>query len=333
MDKIQGVNLGGWLVLERWITPSLFKGIPAWDEYGLCKELGEQKQRVLNQHYESWITETDFAWIAEQGLNTVRIPVGYWLFGDVEPFVGNVEYVDKAFDWAGKHNLEVIIDLHGAPGSQNGNDHSGRKGQIAWPNADNIAQTLDILEQLAKRYAKQSNLLAIELLNEPSNKISKKTLIDFYQQGFERVRKHTQAAVIISDAWQPNNWDKVLTEGDVWLDLHMYQVFGREDQRLGMQQHLKKALDWKEMLASIKGHPLFIGEWSLALPPKAFRGLGDFDRDKAMQAYARAQLKSFKQTKGWCYWTYKTEDSGAWNLRDCVSRGWLPSNFATDLVE
>ncbi|XP_020597254.1 uncharacterized protein LOC110037033, partial [Phalaenopsis equestris] len=29
--KVRGVNLGGWLVVERWIKPSLFDGIPNSD--------------------------------------------------------------------------------------------------------------------------------------------------------------------------------------------------------------------------------------------------------------------------------------------------------------
>jgi glucan 1,3-beta-glucosidase len=27
-DKVRGVNLGGWLVLEPWITPSIFEATP-----------------------------------------------------------------------------------------------------------------------------------------------------------------------------------------------------------------------------------------------------------------------------------------------------------------
>lgn len=30
-DKVRGVNLGGWLVIEGWIKPSLFEGIPNGD--------------------------------------------------------------------------------------------------------------------------------------------------------------------------------------------------------------------------------------------------------------------------------------------------------------
>ena len=30
-EKVRGVNLGGWLVIEGWIKPSLFDGIPNGD--------------------------------------------------------------------------------------------------------------------------------------------------------------------------------------------------------------------------------------------------------------------------------------------------------------
>lgn len=30
-SKVRGVNLGGWLVVEGWIKPSLFDGIPNGD--------------------------------------------------------------------------------------------------------------------------------------------------------------------------------------------------------------------------------------------------------------------------------------------------------------
>jgi hypothetical protein len=56
-------------------------------------------------------------------LNHVRIPIGYWAYDVVpgEPFIqGQQAYLLKAIGWAAKYNLKVIIDLHGAPGSQNG---------------------------------------------------------------------------------------------------------------------------------------------------------------------------------------------------------------------
>ena len=60
---------------------------------------------------------------ADFRLNHVRIPIGYWAF-DVapgEPYIqGQKPYLLNAIGWAAKYNLKVIIDLHGAPGSQNG---------------------------------------------------------------------------------------------------------------------------------------------------------------------------------------------------------------------
>lgn len=59
-------------------------------------------------------------------LNHVRIPIGFWAF-DVsggEPYIqGQLPFLQKAVVWARNHNIKVIVDLHGAPGSQNGYVH------------------------------------------------------------------------------------------------------------------------------------------------------------------------------------------------------------------
>lgn len=42
-----------------------------------------------------------------------------------EPFLlGGWPYVVRAIQWFQKHNISVLIDLHGAPGSQNPWDNS-----------------------------------------------------------------------------------------------------------------------------------------------------------------------------------------------------------------
>jgi glucan 1,3-beta-glucosidase len=59
-------------------------------------------------------------------LNHVRIPIGYWAYdvGPGEPFFqGQRHYLAKAIGWAKQYGIKVIIDLHGAPGSQNGYVH------------------------------------------------------------------------------------------------------------------------------------------------------------------------------------------------------------------
>ncbi len=86
-DRLRGVNLGGWLLLEKWITPSLFAGLAATDETTYCAELGlDEATRRLHHHWQTFITRDDFAWLARTGINAVRLPVGHWLFGPDYPY-------------------------------------------------------------------------------------------------------------------------------------------------------------------------------------------------------------------------------------------------------
>jgi glucan 1,3-beta-glucosidase len=91
------------------------------------------------------------------GLNHVRIPIGYWAY-DVsagEPYLqGQAPFLDKAIGWARNHKLKVLIDLHGAPGSQNGYDNSGQRGDANFgQNPQDLQRTKAVLNHLAKTYA------------------------------------------------------------------------------------------------------------------------------------------------------------------------------------
>ena len=85
-EKIRGVNLGGWLMLEPWIRPSLFDQFlnsslqdTAIDETSFNQVLGVvEATRQLEKHWEEWVTEDDFQKISDYGLNLVRLPFGWW---------------------------------------------------------------------------------------------------------------------------------------------------------------------------------------------------------------------------------------------------------------
>ncbi len=61
-------------------------------------------------------------------------------------------YVKRFLSWCEEVGLKVLIDLHGAPGSQNGFDNSGKRGDVEWYTSDgdttNADRTTDILDQL-----------------------------------------------------------------------------------------------------------------------------------------------------------------------------------------
>lgn len=328
-EQWRGVNLGGWLVLEKWMTPSLFAGIVAADEYGLCQELGPNKApKLLDTHRANFITEADFAWIAKHGLSAIRLPVGWWVFGNAPPYVGAIGYVDRAFEWATKYGLQVILDLHGAPGSQNGNDHSGKAGRREWGSQSTVNQTLDVLEKLATRYATSPALAAIEILNEPSHRLGRQRLTSFYEQAYQRIRNHCdkQVAVIFHDAFRPERWNDALrgpAYERVMIDHHYYQVFGWLDKRRSLAKQLLRPRLLAERITRLQQvRPTIIGEWSLALPDRRIESNDEFQK-----SYALAQLAAMQSARGWFFWSYKAESGGAWSYRDSVLRGWLPPNY------
>jgi len=187
---MHGVNLGGWLVLEKWMTPSLFKGTSAKNEYELSK-LKKGRERI-KKHHETFITEADIAWLSAQRVQLLRVPVGYWTFGDAKPYVETIAQLDwletiAQLDWlvemAGKYNLKVLIDLHAAPEAQNSQAHSGsgnqKKGKAWLKNKQAKQQTIDCLVRIAEHFKESPEVWGIELLNEPRRDFSALRLIHF----------------------------------------------------------------------------------------------------------------------------------------------------------
>ncbi len=139
-----------------------------------------RRRHRLRTHWGSFITRADFAWLAEVGINAVRIPFGHWIFGppypyharygdDPHPFVeGGIDVLDRALDWAREFGLRVMLDLHAAPGCQNGFDNGGMQGICEWHTREEyLAHSIDVLARVAARYRAHPALHAIELLNEP----------------------------------------------------------------------------------------------------------------------------------------------------------------------
>lgn len=125
--RIRGVNLGSLFVIEPWMASA------EWDSMGCsgqCSEadcvtsLGQTRVNgVFKRHWATWITESDLDQMQAYGLNSIRIPVGFWLDEDLvyanESFPqGGVHYLDFLVGSASERGMYIVIDMHGAPGSQ-----------------------------------------------------------------------------------------------------------------------------------------------------------------------------------------------------------------------
>lgn len=330
---LKGVNLGSWLLLEKWITPSLFVGTDATDEYTLCAQLNPELQARLQTHRETFIARDDFMWLKQHGIDAVRVPVGYWVFGDEPPFLSTIEYVDRAFQWAAETGIYILLDLHGAPGTQNGWEHSGRAGEAAWASDEaHIIKTLQVLQRLAQRYAKHPQLLGFELLNEPKWTLPRAALLRYYQAAYKMLRAVAgpHIWIIFHDNFRPRRWKRHLRGAaydNVIMDTHQYQIFDVKDKRLDLAGHLKKTTQKvpKTLNKMRRHHHIMIGEWSLTLDGESLIGLDEQQRETGYRAYGAAQLLAYSQASAWFYWTYRTESSGPWNFYDVISRGWLPT--------
>lgn len=317
-EPLRGVNLGGWLVLERWITPSLFKGKDAMDEYAYCQQASKADLKRLKNFRDCWITRDDFIWLAEQGVQAVRLPIGYWIFGE-KPYAKTVQYVDKAFEWAEEAGLKIVLNVHGVVGSQNGKFHSGKAGAIGWPSEDpNHDMTLRVIEKLAKRYGKSPSLLGISLLNEPSPEIPKEFVLSYYQQAYKIIRAicGDDVWMIYSQGFRTRKWRKALSGyKNVCIDYHHYQNFRIIDRWL-----LARVQVWRARLQLplklwwlSRHHPVVIGEWSLVYNARNKKKLSKEKAEALIQAYADNQQKAFVKTVAHFYWTYKTEYGGTWS--------------------
>jgi glucan 1,3-beta-glucosidase len=113
---------------------------------------------------------------------------------------------------------------------------------------------------------------------------------------------------------------------NVYIDTHSYQCFSKRDKRHGVAWHLKRATHAVPRILGrmLRHHPLIVGEWSLALSSETVGTLTPGQIETLNRAYAAAQLLAFSHTQAWFFWSYKTEHGGAWSLRDCMERGWLP---------
>ena len=54
MKKIKGVNLGNWLVLEKWMLPDLFEGTGAEDEVWLNRKMNPAELKEKMKEHRDW---------------------------------------------------------------------------------------------------------------------------------------------------------------------------------------------------------------------------------------------------------------------------------------
>lgn len=82
-------------MLERWIADRPFREAHPPGQSDLDIARGTHAREILQDHWRNWIVESDWAWLAETGINTVRIPVSNFAFREPSPprQIASIAYV------------------------------------------------------------------------------------------------------------------------------------------------------------------------------------------------------------------------------------------------
>lgn len=288
---IRGINVGGWFVLEPVITPSYFNQYKSSqgviDEYTLASTLSPATVKgTFEKHYSTFITKQDFIDMQNAGFDHVRIPFGYWMVETYpgDPYVAQVSwrYLLRAIEWARQCGLRINLDLHGAPGSQNGWNHSGRQGAIGWlhgtDGALNAQRTIDIHDRLSKFFAqpRYKNIITIYgLVNEPRmTSLDVKVVNNWTVQAISTIRGNgiKNAIISIGDGFLGlDHWQGLFQDlPNLIIDVHQYVIFATGTLTLAHTAKMTFACGaWSaQTLRSLNKAtgfgPTMVGEWSQA---------------------------------------------------------------------
>ncbi|KAI8099980.1 glycoside hydrolase superfamily [Halteromyces radiatus] len=329
-NKAWGPNLGNWLILERWMGSEVFDqaGSNAQDEWTFSANV-PNAATLLQQHWDSWVTEDDFKTLASVKVNHIRIPVGFWAFitpDQGEPYVstGQKAQIERILGYCATYQIYAIIDLHGLPGSQNGEDHSGHIGNKDFFTTYNINRSLQTVQAVVDWMngldsQLKNQIAGIESANEPrpDNDSDNAMLRDYYQRAYNIIAASAfKVPMIFHDAFKgPSYWSDFLpAPANAVLDLHPYWAFSStSDQTTILNQVCDK------LTGDNNFHlPVLYGEWSL--------GSAVSSSDSWLRQFMDTQVSVYQKgnAAGAVMWALKNSiNSDVWSFEQLIKEGYI----------
>ena len=324
---LRGTNVGGMFIPERWMCltdcADLLQTINILTERFSRKEAFE----LLDIYQQNFWTEEDWSNVTELGINCLRLPISYADVYDTEfdllrfdeidpeelPLIrkkireDHLSKIDAFIDEAERHGIYIVLDLHGAFGSQNGNDHSidSRGHDWLWyPDAlgeEFRKMNVELWQYLATRYRGFRNIAGYDLLNEPAGdssdkgcvtSLTTKTQWDYFDVLYKAIREiDPNHLLIMESCWTANDLPNPKTYGweNIMYEFHHYEGGGVGEDDYQITSYANRV---KNIVGADFGIPLYMGEFC----PHA-----------SYEAWEKI-LANFNQNHiNWTTWTYRVK--------------------------
>lgn len=170
--QLKGVNLGNWLLPEGYMFKLRDCNTPRKIDQAIRELIGNSATTTFWDRYlENYIRKADIQWLSMAGANIIRLPFDYRLMTH-DDFLGRDIHgytcLDSAIRWCAKYDIYVLLDMHGAPGGQTGDNIDNSDG-YPWLMVDEgmKQKVCNIWRDIAARYADDTAVIGYNLLNEP----------------------------------------------------------------------------------------------------------------------------------------------------------------------
>ena len=278
----------------------------------------EGAQELLNMFYDNWITEWDLDNIKAMGFNCVRVPFWYRNFytGNVYDANSNLEKIlDENGEWdfsrldwvveeCSKRGLYVILDMHGAAGSQSSAPHAGKDmadAPLMSKDGERYRELTDELwTEIAKRFNGNPAVAMYDLLNEP--------MCDVQTTEINRRIKNESIYTRLYNTVRAVDEDHVITMEAIWTGWALPKSFLKGWDNVVYQVHFYNNSDF------IFNFFLLL---TIAIHPNVPLMVGEFYPHKAT-TWENCFSTMNKLNYSWMLWTYKATGSGMWSSDWCM---------------
>ena len=171
--RLNGVNLGGWLLWESWIWGGGFQS-ETTIRTKMQSIIGVAATNAFSDSvHKNYITRADLKKISEECFNVVRVNINHTILEDDSlPYFykpGGWELLDSILKWCEDYNVYAVLDMHSAPGAQAAGFFCEDPDSIClWQSAANKDRTVQLWKAIANRYKNRGIIAGYDLLGEPN---------------------------------------------------------------------------------------------------------------------------------------------------------------------